>query len=424
MIARTREKRGGYEAALDALDRALQEIEGGGGEAAEEQHAEILTWRGWIELDQGHPQSTLRWSEAALERLARAGRERSAVAALALNNIGAAYQTEGDLDAAASWYARSLELYEVLEDPVGCAMTWHNLGAVAHARGNVEAALADYRRALEVRERIGDRRGAAQSASNIGVIQQDRGELAAAADTFATVLEHFASVGDSFGEAASRLNLGVVHRLAGRLDEALALGEAAAEAFAALNMPLGLAYVHAHLGATLLRLGDLDGAETRLLDATRIRREHDLWDDGAEPWLALVELYAARGDLERAHAAVAEAERIAEQTAAGAWRLLARITRLRLLIPRDPAAAARALRDLLPEADAIQHAQAPVAARAVLAKALASAGDPAAARSVALEALALAEARGLDRRPLADLLDGIAAVCPTAPAPLAAVDEA
>src|SRR5262249_38263577 len=81
-------------------------------------------------------------------------------------------------------YHEALELYRRAGDRKEEAITLHNVGAVYQSLGEMRKALEKYNEALPIRRAIGDRRGEATTLSNIGAAYRSLGEMQKALEKF------------------------------------------------------------------------------------------------------------------------------------------------------------------------------------------------------------------------------------------------
>ena len=90
--------------------------------------------------------------------------------ARALNNVGFTLFKLGDFAEARAYLLESLELPEALQDKHARAVTLNNLGLAEHALGDVGRAQSYHQESLALREVIGDRQGVGESLGNLGVL--------------------------------------------------------------------------------------------------------------------------------------------------------------------------------------------------------------------------------------------------------------
>ena len=112
------------------------------------------------------------------ERAARAGPPD--LHCRALNLIGAAYKSMGDLAASRAAYQRCLAAGEAAGDARYITVALNNLGSVAHDEGEYDLAGRHYQRSLAIKRRHGDERGIAAALVNLGWLHKDLGDYALA----------------------------------------------------------------------------------------------------------------------------------------------------------------------------------------------------------------------------------------------------
>ncbi|MEE8585430.1 MAG: tetratricopeptide repeat protein [Acidobacteriota bacterium] len=141
--------------------------------------------------------------------------------ATAYHQLGGVAQLRGDLEGAARWYRRSLEINEELGNRPGMSDSYHQLGIVAQDRGDLEGAERWYRRSLEIEEDLGNRPGMASSYHQLGTVAQHRGDLEGAERWYRRSLEIKEELGNRPGMALSYGQLGLLAEKRGNQSEAL-----------------------------------------------------------------------------------------------------------------------------------------------------------------------------------------------------------
>lgn len=123
----------------------------------------------------GHEREACDWLRRIVPMLAEAA-DRGAYRR-ALNLLGVASFTLGELDEASDAFATTLELASRADDLLLVARAANNLGAIANLKGAHDAALGSYRLALPTFRRLGKRREIAETYHNLAVTFRDLGEL-------------------------------------------------------------------------------------------------------------------------------------------------------------------------------------------------------------------------------------------------------
>ncbi|MCP4592720.1 MAG: tetratricopeptide repeat protein [bacterium] len=198
---------------------------------------------------------------SAREIREKASGERSLALAEILNDLGSTAWQRRDLDGAADFFRRALEiLQELAPESLGMARILNNLGAVAWARGDLANATDSFQRALEIRKKQApDSLDVAQSLNSLGSMARKRGDLAQAEDLYQRALDiRQNQVPDSIAVAVTLHNLGVVASRVGDLVQATDLYQRALEikqkqAPDSLTVALSLS----NLGVVARKRGDL-----------------------------------------------------------------------------------------------------------------------------------------------------------------------
>jgi class 3 adenylate cyclase/tetratricopeptide (TPR) repeat protein len=138
--------------------------------------------KGWALYRLGDANSAIHLGELAL-RLAR-NLENQVTSqremAHACQLLGAAYELHGELEKAAQYEQRALDLFRELRDRRGEAAMLNNQGVGAFVRGDYQVAIARYEEALRVARDIGSQDRIAMFLSNLGGARVGLGEFAAA----------------------------------------------------------------------------------------------------------------------------------------------------------------------------------------------------------------------------------------------------
>jgi tetratricopeptide (TPR) repeat protein len=156
------------------------------------------------------------------------------------HNLGAAFQSEGQLDAAITHYKRAIEIDRAYTP------AYSNLGSALLARGDHAGAIAAYQRALEIQPDFPD------AHFNLGNALLRGGQPAAAISHFERALAQGPDAVDA------QTNLGVALMADGRIDEGVAALQRA------VALAPSSAETHRALGQALDRQGHADGARVHL----------------------------------------------------------------------------------------------------------------------------------------------------------------
>jgi len=199
-------------------------------------------------------------------------------------------------------FASALDLFRVVDDRRGEALSENMLGLIAWRDMRLDAAEAHFRRARELREALGDAGALARLSNNLGLLATDRGRREQAMAHFETALSHFQ------GEVNLRLAVdpdaasGLVARISG-----------AADLRAALNVLNNLAHLHS-------LSGDVDLAERYWRSYLAFEAHLDDAVAVAQARHNLAGLLRRTGRLDEALLLQTEALRQFERAGAGRWQ--------------------------------------------------------------------------------------------------------
>lgn len=142
------------------------------------------------------------------------------LAALACEQVGAAYRTRSAFDDARQWISKALRGYEYLGDRSGRARSERLLGWVDILQGRIEDADARVQAALAGFTDAEDALGVAQCHRSLGDIARLQGDFDLAKREFETALEGFEALGYAAGISECVHGLAEVQRYSGDLDAA------------------------------------------------------------------------------------------------------------------------------------------------------------------------------------------------------------
>ena len=204
-------------------------------------------------------------------------------------NLGTIASIRGDLDAALTRYALSLEAYQGVNDEHGCALAYHNLGIVSRHQGRFDDSDGYFRQSLEIAERAGDmhlqglcllnhaevhlarqlfdeaRRNAEASLAMfdqlgmrehkasayrlIGIVYRETGRAALAESRLRSAIELSVAAGSLLHQAEASRELAVLYQTMGRNQEALSLLNVAHGLFSRLDARIELVNVGGKVAA-------------------------------------------------------------------------------------------------------------------------------------------------------------------------------
>ena len=175
-------------------------------------------------------------SSEALELSGNLGYRRGKAAALF--GLGDAARIGGEYRAALEYYVSSLDIFEVLGDPIQQGRCFRRLGDVQFYVNNLNLSLKHYLNSLMIFEKTAEKNGSPEAKINcghlmatIGNVLRDSGDLEASLDYYQRCHSIYIREGFTAGIPGVLYNTGNIFHSQGRLDEALkvymqVLGEA------------------------------------------------------------------------------------------------------------------------------------------------------------------------------------------------------
>ncbi|HZU97764.1 MAG TPA: tetratricopeptide repeat protein [Planctomycetota bacterium] len=290
------EKRGAYDAAIEAFARGISEL---GADLRSREHAELLGATASVFVKKGLYEQAVDLCEAGLDVLKGFPEQEKEVAQLR-TILGVARSCRGELEAAEREFEHALTARRRSNDAIGTARSLANLGAVAVERGHVDEAVERFEAALELEERLDHGPGIAEAAAQLARALRSRGDFERAIGLSRRALAIWEKTGDAEGQVATWNDLGSLHDALGEYGRALEcfrtalarnenVGEAREQA-RALN---GEAIVLARAGAVAL-------AEPHAQEALRLASVRSLKREEARAFRTLARLALARGSHDEA----------------------------------------------------------------------------------------------------------------------------
>ncbi|MEW6469096.1 MAG: tetratricopeptide repeat protein [Bacteroidota bacterium] len=136
--------------------------------AKEDTNKAILLFKLCWEYRKINTAKAITYGKQALELSEQLGFRRGIGASY--NNLGGAYEVQGDYSKAVDLYLRSLKIKEELNDKKGMAGTLNNLGIIHKNQNNYSEALKYYERALNLNRETGNKLWIGKNLYNIGVV--------------------------------------------------------------------------------------------------------------------------------------------------------------------------------------------------------------------------------------------------------------
>ncbi len=141
--------------------------------------------------------------------------------AKAYNNIGIAYDHQGNYSKALDYDFKALKICEEIGDKSGIARSTGNIGIVYDDQGNYPKALEYYLKALQMAEEVGYKQLQANATSNIGSVYEEQGNYPKALEYFFKSVKMSEEMGDKHLQLNSTGNIGIVYDEQGDYPKAL-----------------------------------------------------------------------------------------------------------------------------------------------------------------------------------------------------------
>lgn len=202
---------------LDTVGRVGAGLRGSAGFRRAE--AQALNIMGEAHYSLGELRKSVELFERALSIWAEVG-ERGGQA-LALLNLGYSHSDLGDLRKASDHFQRSLALWQSVGDGRGTALAQTALGGVHSIRGEGQIALNLHKQAAEYFHLLGDRQGEAIALNGVASVYLDLNEYQAALDNYSVALRLYEAIGNRGFAALNKFLIGKVLYRKGEFDKAL-----------------------------------------------------------------------------------------------------------------------------------------------------------------------------------------------------------
>ncbi len=207
---------------------------------------------------------------------------------------GLEQQQAGEINAAIASFQRARDLFQALGERQNAAIAMTNLGSAYQDRGDYQRARALHAQALTLAQQVGDRETAALNRSFLGAVYNALGEYQQSLAYHEAALAFYRQQGDRLRESAALTELGGVYLHLGQFRRARDLQEQALAQAEAADAPLMKLIALNNLGLAHYQLGDPEQAIA--LHEQQLTLARDLANEPGEV-LALGNLGLAYSDL-------------------------------------------------------------------------------------------------------------------------------
>ncbi len=129
----------------------------------------------------------------------------------ALNNIGYAFLTKGDVPKALEYYDKAKLISEKIGDIEAIFTYYLSVGFIYMEQGEIEKALKFFHHSLKIAEEAGDKQNMASSLNNIGYIYEHQDDFEKGFEYYSKSLKIYLEIGNQQGIANGYNNIGVVY---------------------------------------------------------------------------------------------------------------------------------------------------------------------------------------------------------------------
>jgi len=246
------------------------------------------------------------YNEAILLKIA-AGGEKSPSLAATYNNLGVAYDDNGDYDEAIEQYEKALDIYEIhpaYKAHPETATTYNNLGIAYRKKGEYDKAIELYKKALGIKEQVYGKTHpeTARTYNNLGDAYRNKGVYDKAIEQFEKALDIY-EIHPAYKAhpetAGTYNNLGAAYGAKGKYDKAIELYKKALgiyENHPAYKAHPETATTYNNLGAAYWNKGEYDQAIEQFEKALDIYEIHPAYKARPETAATYNNLGAAYDD--------------------------------------------------------------------------------------------------------------------------------
>ncbi|UVT16929.1 MAG: tetratricopeptide repeat protein [Nitrospira sp.] len=218
-----------------------------------------------LELDEAH-----RLCEEAMNLAKAIGDEY--VRGTTLNLFGLIAKLRADYTAALDLFGQVEQLFTRLGDDQAAGAAMSNRGEVLTAQGAFNQAEQVYQQSLAINRRTGRRENEASTCIALGLLERDRGNVDAARSWFHQAVELHRGLHNPTNEALAQYRLAALEAEAGEMRRAIEISRQALP-LVEQRHPVLEQDLYGLIGRTLLRMGDLAGAEQASRRAVGLARQ-------------------------------------------------------------------------------------------------------------------------------------------------------
>ncbi|MEH6679710.1 MAG: tetratricopeptide repeat protein [Sediminicola sp.] len=218
-----------------------------------------------------------------------------------LNMLGVAYRKKDAIKTALDYNQEALELAESVANPSdglkrSINVSLNSIGNLYHVLNQYDLAIAQFRKSMKLEKELGNTLGLAINHQNIGEAQEAQGELTEALHSYRTSLAYNEEINSAIGKVICKNSIAQVYIKQNKSDKALELLSSIEKPSEALGDIHISSWVKLNYGRALMKLGNYDEAEKKLLEGLELSQLHDMPSNISLGYQYLSDLYQNKED--------------------------------------------------------------------------------------------------------------------------------
>jgi len=237
----------------------------------EPKNLDALIWMGWLEVQNGQPQSGLDPLNRALSLAVEVDNQEQKAQVLAA--LGIAYQAMNKPEEALRnvEQARDINLRLGKKAEVANNLAW--MAIVQRSVGKPDLAVANYTEALKIEREVGAKRDAADTLIGMGALFANRGQLDKALELYKESLQIQRDLGNESNQALCLNNIGGVYENQGKNDDALTYYQQSLQLREKLGVPADIAQSLGNVAEVYAKTAQYDQAMSSYMRALDIHHK-------------------------------------------------------------------------------------------------------------------------------------------------------
>ncbi|RLD64254.1 MAG: hypothetical protein DRJ01_01550 [Bacteroidetes bacterium] len=235
---------------IDSLESQLKKV-------AEEEQFEIF-----LQLSKKYRNNSFKksfyYAQQALKISKKTGNKENEIEAY--RHIGAAFKSEGNLEATIEQFEKALAIEKELDNQKGVADIYNTIGDIYKDFDNYDKAQINFNKAIEISKKNDDEDAVSFALNGIGTIFYKQGDYKRALRMYENSLRNYLKLKDSEGIAASYHNIALIHKQLGEYQKALENTFKSLEIYEKLEDEQGISLSYSNIGTIYYYLENNDKA--------------------------------------------------------------------------------------------------------------------------------------------------------------------